>query len=187
MSTPVNGNDKFKRVGTVITEPTSLIRGVTDLNPLNGVQNFPVPSGGVAAGALTALQLQTAAHGGPLGLGLLLDRTGGTYNLLSSADTNANAAAIQSALGLDYVGAAKLLRFYWVDVPTGDAVLQATALTNITVTSLGETSAVIFETTAAAAGGPQNFQAIVLVSATNVTSGAEIVDVNILQRAGIST
>jgi hypothetical protein len=189
MSTSVHGNSQFTSVEDTTHHPSKLGHALDKHDPLSGVKPFTAPlvANGVAAGVLTAAQLQEAASGGPLGLGLLLDGSGGTYSLIAAADTAANAKAIQTALGLSALNDAKLLRFYFIDAPAADAVLPAAGGSSVIVTSLAAADNRIFEATASTGGGTAQFQALVLVSATNVTASSETVTCNILQAGGIAT
>jgi hypothetical protein len=153
---------------------------------LDGVnQVLALSTTGAIAGpaTLTAANLATAASDP---LGLQLGNTGGAYTLIANATTAANALAIQTALGINGIlNGGKLLRFYWLDAPAADAVFLPTSGANVIITALTTASQKIFESNA----GPSSssFQAIVYVEATNVTSGAEAVSVNILQSGSVPT
>ena len=131
----IGGNKNFKNVQNTETNQFHIQAGVDALNLDN--KSFVLATG-MAAGDLTAAQLQTSASAG---LGLRLTGAG-QFNLIDSADTNANAKLIQSTLDLESVGQSRVLNFFFAETP-GVATLQAAAGvgggTNIVVSSFGAT------------------------------------------------
>lgn len=109
----------------------------------------------------------------------------GANALTVGADTAANAKVIMDRFGLTRAGDGVLLRFYFLL----DAVPQSIANTDATAANVGisvaggaaATTAVAKVGGIAAAGSAEH--ALVWLSATTVTAGAEVVNFNILQQA----
>ena len=176
-------NTQYTQIDNTVVSGSSVANAANDL----AQQPFRLGTA-LAAGALTDAQLLEARDGGSTGLGLLLDNAGGSYDL--GDDTNARAATLQSLLGLSVLNDSTLLKFWWSDSPAADALLGDATDTSVIVTLLGAagtggTDDKIFES-AALATGVSVGQAMVVATATNVTSGAETITFNIVQQGGAS-
>ncbi len=186
-------NASFTKVEDTRVQASKLLKGHEQLDGVGSIRMVSVDAGatpvsitgGVAAGSLTAAQLQLAST-----VGLQLDNAGGTYFLIANVNTAANAKAIQDALGLTLQGQSKLLTFFWYDSPGADVLIGlASAPDWITITVLGTdvaavaANAKLFEFTPLATGVTRN-KSEVLVTATDVTSLGEKVLFTILQSGG---
>jgi hypothetical protein len=182
---PIDGNEQFHSVVNTDLSGSNLLNGLKEVDPVAGIFTSPNVTGGKALGILTHDDLVEAYTGGALGFGLQMDNVGGAYSFLAAAaDTNAAAAAIQADLGLLEVGDSRLLKFYWLDAPvTTNVTLTPLAGTKVVVKTVNSGAAGVISTIVAGATAPTNFQALVMVTATNVTAGAETVLVNILKSA----
>lgn len=172
--TPIGGNGNFTSVTNTTVEPSVLLSSVQSLNlvspyPVVSIANTDTSG---ASGDLTAAQLETA-YRDPFGLHLLAPTSAATVNLLSSATTAAAALAVQQALGLTAVGQGRMLKFFITNEP-GAALSLGPNSSNVTVTALGEASAVLSSATGVT-GGAVDGTILVYVQATNVTSGSEAV------------
>ena len=176
-------NAQYSQIDNTVVSKSSVV------NVVNDTAQKPVRLGtALAAGALTDAQILEARDGGATGLGLLLDNAGGSYDL--GADTAARAAALQTLLGLTTLNDTTILKFWWSDSPAADALLGDATDTSVIVsllsaTGTGGTDDKLFEATALVTGVSVG-QAVVVVTATNVTAGAETITFNIIQQGGTS-
>jgi len=165
---------------------SAIVNTINTLSPLtnglafNGVSN----DNGVSPSEtpLTPDQLQESAEGGPLGLGLLLkDEVQGTENSFVLPEPK----AIQEALGLKKNNQQRLLTFYIVK-KTGGKSFRLSAGTGITLENLGvavSTQVTLFHAPASDTF-LFDFQAKVLVTATEVATDQETVTFNVLKVGG---
>ena len=183
MATPIRGNGHFTRIENVSTIPSELI---SSYNTLSGVNEpFPVLNiaGGVTvAGNVTITANQcSAAASEPMGLQL----AGGPTGIVTLVGTtNADMASLQLALGLTAAGQSKILRFFYLDAPTGDHTLATTA-GGWTSNTFGGGTLNLFQATDVVAGASSRNNVEILVTATSVTAAAETCTGTILKSAAI--
>ena len=135
----------------------------------------------------------------PRGTPILLDVSGMTAarSLTLGADTAANARNLQNILGLNHVDDQILLTFINVGANIGiyDCSLANTSagpatFANVAILLNGVTTAasqVLTNTAVAGAGNMATGVAYVVATATNVTSGSEVIQFNIISQIRSST
>jgi hypothetical protein len=181
MATPVYGNNGFKKTVNITVDASQTVKPVRALMGMNQLVNLGTTDGtiifgGIASTTLTASQINQAAKN-PMGLqlgGATVAWVGGNY-------TTPTAASLQSVLGLTSIGAGKFLRFFWLDVPSADAVFVAGS--GVTINTLGSAGLIICKSGGLASSVTYN-QAEVYVSALVVTAGSETCLMTITKQGG---
>jgi hypothetical protein len=177
MATSVSGNNGYSKVtGTSVT-PNNVSSVLKNLSK-NARRTVTT-----TASALTLTNPDLVEALSPHGL--LVSNGGGGGLSLNVADTAASAATLQSFFGLSAVNDRALLKFvFLVSIGTAESLLTgAGTSTNVQVKLFGgaaAATAVAKSTSVKTAGTVAD--ALVEVVATNVTSGAEVVEFNIVQQ-----
>lgn len=169
MATSVYGNNGYKKNVNITVDASQILKPVRALEGFNQLYDYSI-TGGTTGGVsvdLTSSQILQAATDP---MGLQLGSTGGAYNLTTAGATTAAAAyALQQLLGIDgAVGHGKFLRFFWLNTPTANITLTASA-GSVLCNTLGTAGVVLCNFTALATGVTYNAAEIYI---TNTAIGA---------------